>query len=147
MVVETLLRGFENAGIDVNPFHYRTCGGAEIDLTLEGQFCCIFIAASLESQHQNITASELRLKMRTTLDIDDAVLAAAKEMARNQNLSTGRIVSELLRKAMTGQAGRATAPAEHASVIQNAAGFRPFPAGQAIVTNEAVNRLRETEGI
>lgn len=38
MVVETLLRGFENAGIDVNPFHYRTRGGAEIDLILEGQF-------------------------------------------------------------------------------------------------------------
>jgi predicted AAA+ superfamily ATPase len=38
MVVETLLRGFENAGIEVNPFHYRTRGGAEIDLILEGQF-------------------------------------------------------------------------------------------------------------
>jgi uncharacterized protein len=38
MVVETLLRGFENAGIDVQPFHYRTRGGAEIDLILEGQF-------------------------------------------------------------------------------------------------------------
>jgi predicted AAA+ superfamily ATPase len=38
MVVEMLLRGFENAGIDVNPFHYRTRGGAEIDLILEGQF-------------------------------------------------------------------------------------------------------------
>ena len=38
MVVETLLRGFENGGIDVKPFHYRTRGGAEIDLILEGQF-------------------------------------------------------------------------------------------------------------
>jgi len=38
MVVETLLRGFENAGIAVKPFHYRTRGGAEIDLILEGQF-------------------------------------------------------------------------------------------------------------
>jgi predicted AAA+ superfamily ATPase len=38
MVVETLLRGFENAGIEVQPFHYRTRGGAEIDLILEGQF-------------------------------------------------------------------------------------------------------------
>lgn len=38
MVVETLLRGFENAGIDVQAFHYRTRGGAEIDLILEGQF-------------------------------------------------------------------------------------------------------------
>jgi predicted AAA+ superfamily ATPase len=30
--------GLENAGIDVEPFHYRTRGGAEIDLILEGQF-------------------------------------------------------------------------------------------------------------
>jgi predicted AAA+ superfamily ATPase len=38
MIVETLLRGFENAGIEVQPFHYRTRGGAEINLILEGQF-------------------------------------------------------------------------------------------------------------
>ena len=38
MVVETLLRGFENAGYDVAPYHYRTRGGAEIDLILEGDF-------------------------------------------------------------------------------------------------------------
>lgn len=85
--------------------------------------------------------------MRTTLDIDDAVLAAAKELARNQNLSTGQIVSDLLRKAMTGQAGGATDQPKQISGIQNASGFRPFSAGQAIVTNAAVNRLRETEGI
>ncbi len=38
MVVETLLRGFENAGMDVTPFHYRTRSGAEVDLILEGTF-------------------------------------------------------------------------------------------------------------
>jgi len=38
MVVETMLRGFENAGIHVAPFHYRTRSGAEIDLILEGRF-------------------------------------------------------------------------------------------------------------
>ncbi len=38
MVVEMLLRGFENAGFEVKPFHYRTRGGAEIDLILQGQF-------------------------------------------------------------------------------------------------------------
>ena len=37
MVVETLLRGFGNAGIRMNPFHYRTRGGAEIDLILDGE--------------------------------------------------------------------------------------------------------------
>jgi predicted AAA+ superfamily ATPase len=38
MVVELLLRGFENAGVGVQPYHYRTRGGAEIDLILEGEF-------------------------------------------------------------------------------------------------------------
>lgn len=37
LVVETLLRGFENAGIRVRPFHFRTRGGAEIDLILDGE--------------------------------------------------------------------------------------------------------------
>ena len=85
--------------------------------------------------------------MRTTLDIDEDVLAAAKELCRSQNLSAGQVVSQLLRKALTGQAGRAIASAEQTSGSPTIAGFRPFPAGQAIVTNEAVNRLREAEGV
>jgi hypothetical protein len=85
--------------------------------------------------------------MRTTLDIDEDVLAAAKELGRSQNQSAGQVVSQLLRKVLTGQAGRATAFAEQASEPRNIAGFRPFSAGQAIVTNETVNRLRETEGV
>lgn len=33
--------------------------------------------------------------MRTTLDIDDAVLAAAKEIARSRGQTTGMVISEL----------------------------------------------------
>ncbi len=44
--------------------------------------------------------------MRTTLDIDEDVLVAAKELARRQNLSAGQVVSQMLRKALTGQAGQ-----------------------------------------
>jgi hypothetical protein len=36
-------------------------------------------------------------KMRATLDIDEDVLVAAKELARSQNLSAGQVVSRLLR--------------------------------------------------
>jgi predicted AAA+ superfamily ATPase len=53
MVVETLLRGFGNAGIEVKPFHYRTRGGAEIDLILEGQFgpaTCLPVEIKLNQQ-------------------------------------------------------------------------------------------------
>ena len=56
-------------------------------------------------------------------------------------------MSKLLRDALTGQAGRAAASTDQISGGQTIAGFRPFPAGQAIVTNEAVNRLRETESV
>ncbi len=38
VVIETLLRGFAAAGVDCRPYHYRTGGGAEIDLVLEGEF-------------------------------------------------------------------------------------------------------------
>ena len=39
--------------------------------------------------------------MRTTLDIDDDVLQAAKELARRQKKTAGAVISELTRKALT----------------------------------------------
>lgn len=39
--------------------------------------------------------------MRTTLDIDDDILAAAKELARAQKKTAGQVISELARKALT----------------------------------------------
>ena len=83
--------------------------------------------------------------MRTTLDIDDDVLVAAKELARQKNLSAGQVVSQLLRKVLTGHTENA-APSV-ASAGHSVAGFRPFPAGKAVVTNDAVNRLRDAEGV
>jgi hypothetical protein len=79
--------------------------------------------------------------MRTTLDIDDAVLVAAKELARQKNLSAGQVVSQLLRKVLTGQSENT------ATAAASVAGFRPFPAGKAVVTNDTVNRLRDAEGV
>jgi hypothetical protein len=38
--------------------------------------------------------------MRTTLDIDDDVLNAAKELALVQRTTAGRVISELVRKAL-----------------------------------------------
>ena len=37
-VIETLLKGFQNQLISVEPFFYRTSNQAEIDLILEGDF-------------------------------------------------------------------------------------------------------------
>ncbi|MDP2810854.1 MAG: ATP-binding protein [Rhodocyclaceae bacterium] len=50
MVAETLLRGFENAGIRMHPFHYRTRGGAEIDLILDGEAGLLPVEIKLGSQ-------------------------------------------------------------------------------------------------
>lgn len=50
LVVENLLRGFGNAGIEVHPYHYRTRGGAEIDLILEGEFGLLPVEIKLTRQ-------------------------------------------------------------------------------------------------
>ena len=85
--------------------------------------------------------------MRTTLDIDNDVLAAAKELARQQHVSAGKVVSQLLRKVLTGQTENFSASQDAGLEAQSVAGFRPFPASKAVATNDAVNRLREAEGV
>jgi hypothetical protein len=85
--------------------------------------------------------------MRTTLDIDEDVLLAAKELAKRQNSSAGRVVSQLLRRVLTGQAGHARTQNDGAPRATSVAGFRPFPKGRAVVTNDVVNRLRDAEGV
>lgn len=82
--------------------------------------------------------------MRTTIDIEDDVLAAAKELARLQNVSAGRIVSRLLREALAG-AGRQDRLGY--PELWGIGGFRPFPARGAPVTNDLVNDLRDQEGV
>ena len=39
--------------------------------------------------------------MRTTLDIDDDVLEAAKERARREHTTAGKVISDLARNALT----------------------------------------------
>ncbi len=84
--------------------------------------------------------------MRTTLDIDEDVLGAAKELARRQRLSTGQVVSRLLRQGLTGQGLPAASSGQSEAESAPVTGFRPFPAGR-LVTNDQVDVLRETEGL
>jgi len=80
--------------------------------------------------------------MRITLDIEDDVLAAAKELARRQGSSAGQVVSRLLRVALSGEGDRADA----GSVL--VAGFRPFGATNSkLVTNEQIDQLRDQDGL
>lgn len=85
--------------------------------------------------------------MRTTIDIDDDLLSAAKELARRENRTAGQIVSALLRRSLTGADTLVDARPPHRR-RRIVAGFQPFPARPGVVvTNEMVNRLRDEEGI
>ena len=78
--------------------------------------------------------------MRTTLDIANDVLAAAKDVARRQNKTIGEVISELARSALT------TPAKAHAAREPKATyGFRPFPKRGGIVTNELIDKLREDD--
>jgi hypothetical protein len=83
--------------------------------------------------------------MRTTLDIDDDLLAAAKELARREGATAGQVVSRLLRRSLTGGAAAVPSTRKRGKPV---AGFVPFPAKPGVViTNELVDALRDAEGI
>ena len=85
--------------------------------------------------------------MRTTIDIDDDLLLAAKEIARREGSSAGEVVSRLLRQSLTG-AGTNTDAGAIGMAGLAVAGFLPFPARPGVVvTNDLVNRLRDEEGV
>lgn len=75
--------------------------------------------------------------MRTTLDIEEDVLSAAKDLARRERKTAGQVISELARKGLTGAA--ASTAREPKAVY----GFRPFPREGRIVSNELIDKLRE----
>jgi hypothetical protein len=75
--------------------------------------------------------------MRTTLNIDEDVLLAAKNLARMQKKSTGAVISELARLALT------HSPATPEGREQGGFyGFRPLPRRGGLVSNELINKLR-----
>jgi len=72
--------------------------------------------------------------MRTTLDIDDDVLAAAKEKAASQKTTAGRILSDLARRALT-------QPAQGPLIERN--GFRVLPSRGGVITSALVKQLAD----
>ena len=80
--------------------------------------------------------------MRTTLNIDDDVLIAVKELARRESRSVGDMISSLLRQSLTH--GNVDGTADHGQEAEF--GFHPFPRRGGIVTNELIDRLREASG-
>ncbi len=77
--------------------------------------------------------------MRTTLDLDEDVLAAVKDLARRHRHSMGKEVSRLIRLAL-----QAKADTQGESV----AGFEPLPAkDRKVVTDDLVEQIRDSEGV
>ena len=72
--------------------------------------------------------------MRTTLDIEEDVLLAAKEIARQKKMTAGRVLSELARQSLTRK-----------SLVSKKHGLPLFPIqpDAGIVTLELVNQLRD----
>lgn len=90
--------------------------------------------------------------MRTTIDLEYDTLIAAKEIARAENTSLGKVISRLVRQALTGTTGTTSAPATHAlpataTATATATGFVPFEARGVVVSNDLINRLRDAEGV
>lgn len=75
-------------------------------------------------------------RMRTTLDIDEDVLAAARSLATQRRLSVGKVVSELARQTLM-----------HRPEITTRSGVPLLPVKQGAqpVTMEMVNSLRDDE--
>jgi hypothetical protein len=79
--------------------------------------------------------------VRTTLDIDDDVLSAAKELAKRQRSTAGEVLSELARQGLR-------APASSSSLgSASFFGFRPFSSRGTSVSEETIDRLRDEAGI
>jgi hypothetical protein len=75
------------------------------------------------------------MQLRTTLAIDDDVLAAAKEMAAAERKSVGEVISALARQAMR--------PAPSSHKIRNGVPLLPVREGAPRVTSELVRQLQE----
>ncbi|MBU4460694.1 MAG: antitoxin [Verrucomicrobia bacterium] len=78
--------------------------------------------------------------MRTTLDIDDDVLQAARELGRRRRATAGNVISSLARQALTSTYDAAGVVRESEEFY----GFKPLPKVPGkIVTNAMIDRLRE----
>jgi hypothetical protein len=87
--------------------------------------------------------------MRTTLDIADDVLFAAREIAQKEKKSIGQVVSDLARKSFAMGAYSEKTAVSPPQVSERLAqyGIEPLPARGAVISNEMIDRLRDAEGV
>lgn len=80
--------------------------------------------------------------MRTTLDIEDDVLQAAKELARREGGTAGKVISALARQALNTPSGKT----RKAFVYKNGVPVLPHRDGE-IITMEHIQNIMDEEGI
>jgi len=78
--------------------------------------------------------------MRTTLDIDEDVLQAAKERAKRERKTVGEMISELARRALTTPQGPPSGKQPKA-----VHGLLPFARRGGVVTNDLIDKLRDED--
>ncbi len=84
--------------------------------------------------------------MRTTLDIDDDVLFAAKEIAAKERKTAGKILSEFFRRAIQTADSSPLARKEGQTYpLKN--GIPILPSRGEVVTLAHIQRIMEEEGI
>lgn len=84
--------------------------------------------------------------MRTTLDIDDDVLFAAKELAAKERKTAGKILSEFFRRGIqSGAPHLAGTKPSQTYALKN--GIPVLPSRGELVTSEHIRRIMEDEGI
>lgn len=78
--------------------------------------------------------------MRTTLDLDQDVLLAAKEIAARSKQTAGKVISDVFRRGLHASEAPVAARRTRSSV---AAGFEVMPAGGRVITAQFVSKLRD----
>jgi hypothetical protein len=79
--------------------------------------------------------------MRTTLDIEDDVLRAAKDLAERENRSMGKVLSDLARR------GLASPNRNTKNRGRIRSGVPVLPSRGEIVTLRHVEKIRDAEGV
>ena len=79
--------------------------------------------------------------MRTTLDIEDDVLQAARELARREGTTAGQVISGLARRGLAGSSGKAK------KFPRTRGGVPLLPSRGEVVTLERVQKLMDQEGV
>jgi len=87
--------------------------------------------------------------MRTTIDLADDVLLAVKDLAKRQRRSAGAVISDLARLGLRSLQQSDLVANSPPGVAEPTAlyGFDPLPARGKIVSNAAVDALRDELGV